>query len=61
MAEDPSTLLERIVEAFARGEEERGHELVAEAIEQHEMATEAVAAALGAGVEARYAAPAGRS
>ena len=47
-----SALLDRITEAFASGDEELGHTLVAEAIERHELPTEAVAAALSAGVEA---------
>ena len=52
MTEEASTLLERITSAFAAGDEPLGHRLVAEAIEQHEMPTEVVAAALTAGVEA---------
>lgn len=51
-------LLRRITEAFARGDEALGHELVADAIEGHEMRAEDVAAALSAGVEAFYAQPA---
>ncbi len=47
-----SALLDRITAAFAGGDEELGHALVAEAIERHELPTEAVAAALSAGVEA---------
>ena len=52
MVTDCSALLDRITEAFARGDEDLGHTLVAEAIERHELPTEAVAAALSAGVEA---------
>ena len=52
MVADFSALLDRITEAFAGGDEELGHALVAEAIERHELPTEAVAAALSAGVEA---------
>ena len=59
MIEDASTLLERITAAFAAGDEQLGHHLVAEAIERHEMPTEVVAAALSAGVEACGAVPAG--
>lgn len=59
MLDDPSTLLERITEAFARGDEELGHDLVAVAIERHEMPAEQVAAALSAGVEAHFAEPTG--
>ncbi len=47
-----SALLDRITEAFASGDEDLGHTLVAEAIERHELPTETVAAALSAGVEA---------
>ena len=50
--DDPSGLLERIADAFARGDETLGHDLVAEAIERHEMPADLVAAALSAGVEA---------
>ena len=59
LATDCSALLDRITEAFARGDEELGHELVAEAIERHELPTETVAAALSAGVEACGSAPTG--
>ncbi len=52
MGEEASKLLERIAEAFARGDEALGHELVAEAIERHEMPSEVVARALSAGLEA---------
>jgi methanogenic corrinoid protein MtbC1 len=45
-------LLEQITQAFADGDEDRGHELVAEAIERHEMPSEVVARALSAGLEA---------
>lgn len=54
MLDDPSTLLGRITDAFARGDEALGHELVAEAIERHEMSAQDVAAALSAGVEACF-------
>ncbi|MCC6174590.1 MAG: hypothetical protein IT305_04725 [Chloroflexi bacterium] len=52
MREELLDLLERITQAFARGDEDLGHELVAEAIERYEMPTDVVAAALSAGVEA---------
>ena len=52
MVTECSALLDRITEAFASGDEDLGHVLVAEAIERHEMPTEAVAAALSAGAEA---------
>ena len=51
--EETSTLLARIAEAFARGDEALGHDLIAEAIERYELPTEVVAAALCAGVEAQ--------
>ena len=54
-----SALLDRITEAFAHGDEELGHELVAEAIERHELPTDVVAAALSAGVEACASVPTG--
>ena len=59
MTEEASTLLDRITAAFAAGDEQLGHHLVAEAIERHEMPTEVVAAALSAGVEACGAVAAG--
>ena len=59
MTEQASILLDRITAAFAAGDETLGHRLVAEAIEQHELPTEVVAAALSAGVEASGPAPAG--
>ena len=59
MPDDASMLLERITEAFARGDEALGHQLVAEAIERYEMPTERVAAALSAGVEAQAVEPVG--
>jgi hypothetical protein len=54
-----TALLDRITEAFASGDEDLGHALVSEAIERHELPTEAVAAALCAGVEASEPAPIG--
>ena len=59
MTEEASTLLDRITAAFAAGDEQLGYQLVAEAIERHEMPTQVVAAALSAGVEACGAVPAG--
>ncbi len=53
MLNEASTLLQRITDAFARGDEVLGHELVAEAIERLELAAEVVAAALSAGLEAQ--------
>jgi methanogenic corrinoid protein MtbC1 len=49
---EQASLLEQITQAFADGDEDRGHELVAEAIERHEMPSEVVARALSAGLEA---------
>ena len=57
MVSECSALLDRITEAFASGDDDLGHALVAEAIERHELPTEAVAAALSAGVEACSAMP----
>ncbi len=59
MVTECTALLDRITEAFARGDEDLGHELVAEAIERHELPTEVVAAALSAGVEACLSVPVG--
>jgi hypothetical protein len=58
MFEDAATLLRRITDAFAQGDEGLGHELVAEAIERHELPAEDVAAALSVGVEVQFATPA---
>ena len=61
MSNDHASVLEAIRRAFARGDEELGHELIAEAIERHELPAEAVAAALSEGLEAwRPAEPVGR-
>jgi hypothetical protein len=49
---EQSSLLERIRQAFAAGDEDRGYDLVAEAIERLEMPSEVVARALSAGLEA---------
>lgn len=46
------SLLERIRQAFAAGDEDRGYDLVAEAVERLEMPSEVVARALCAGLEA---------
>ena len=52
MSDQQASMLEQIRRAFARGDEELGHELIAEAIERLEMPAEAVAAAMGEGLEA---------
>ena len=49
--DEQASLLERIRRAFAAGDEDRGYELVAEAIERLEMPSEIVAKALSAGLE----------
>jgi hypothetical protein len=49
---EQTSLLERIRQAFAAGEEDRGYDLMAEAIERLEMPSEVVAGALCAGLEA---------
>ncbi len=61
MPDEQAAVLAEIRQAFARGDEERGHELIAEAIERLEMPAETVAAALSDGLEAwRPAEVAGR-
>jgi hypothetical protein len=52
MVSDQASLLEQIRQAFADGDEERGHDLLAEAIERLEMPAEIVAHAMSAGLEA---------
>lgn len=49
---EQTSLLERIRLAFAAGDEDRGYDLMAEAIERLEMPSELVARALCAGLEA---------
>jgi hypothetical protein len=49
---EQASLLERIRQAFAAGDEDRGYDLIAEAIERLEMPSEVVAHALCAGLEA---------
>jgi hypothetical protein len=57
MVDEQSSLLEQIRRAFAAGDEDRGYELIAEAIEQFEMPTDIVARALSAGLEAWLPSP----
>ena len=52
MVDEQASLLEQIRGAFAAGDEDRGYELVAEAIERLEMPADVVARALSAGLEA---------
>jgi hypothetical protein len=52
MPDREAALLDEIRRAFARGDEDLGHELIAEAIERLEMPTEAVAAAVSDGLAA---------
>jgi len=52
MVDEQVSLLEQIRLAFANGDEERGYDLIAEAIERHEMPTEIVAGALSTGLAA---------
>ena len=52
MVDEQVFLLEQITQAFADGDEERGYELIAEAIERHEMPCDIVARALSTGLEA---------
>lgn len=59
MMDEQTSLLERITEAFAAGDEDGGYELLAEAIERLEMPSDIVARALSAGLEAWHPAPVG--
>lgn len=59
MGDEQALLLEEIRSAFAAGEEERGYELMAEAIERHEMSSDVVARALSAGLAAWGPVPVG--
>ena len=52
MSDQQASVLEEIRRAFARGDEELGHDLIADAIERLEMPAETVAAAMSAGLEA---------
>jgi hypothetical protein len=52
MVDEQTSVLEQISRAFAAGEEDRGYELIAEAIERLEMPSDIVARALSAGLEA---------
>ncbi len=52
MVSEQASLLEQIRRAFAEGDEDRGYDLVAEAIERLEMPSDIVARALSAGLEA---------
>jgi hypothetical protein len=52
MQDKQASMLDRITQAFAGGDEELGHDLIAEAIERLEMPSEDVAAAMSAGLEA---------
>ncbi|MCC7367756.1 MAG: hypothetical protein IT306_05005 [Chloroflexi bacterium] len=52
MLSEQTSLLDQITQAFAAGEEDRGYDLIAEAIERFEMPSEIVAGALCAGFEA---------
>jgi hypothetical protein len=59
MVDEQASLLEQIRQAFANGDEERGYDLMAEAIERHEMPSEIVARALSSGLAAWRPAPVG--
>ena len=52
LTDQRDSLLEQIWRAFSRGDEDLGHELIAQAIERHEMPAEVVARAMSAGLEA---------
>jgi hypothetical protein len=61
MVDKQASLLDEVRRAFARGDEDLGHELIAEAIERFEMPAETVAAAVSDGLAAwRPAEVAGR-
>jgi hypothetical protein len=59
MVDEQAAVLEQISRAFAAGDEDRGYELIAVAIERLEMPSDIVARALSAGVEAWRPAPVG--
>jgi hypothetical protein len=59
MGNEQMLLLEDIRAAFAAGDEERGYELIAVAIERHEMPSDVVARALSAGLAVCGSAPVG--
>lgn len=52
MVDERASLLEQIRQAFEAGDEERGYDLIADAIERLEMPTEIVARALSTGLAA---------
>ena len=52
MVDEQTSLLEQIRQAFAEGDEERGYDLIADAIERLEMPSEIVARALSTGLAA---------
>jgi len=52
MGDEQTLLLDAIRAAFAAGDEDHGYELMAKAIEQHEMPSDVVARALSAGLAA---------
>jgi hypothetical protein len=57
MVDERASLLEQIRQAFADGDEERGYDLVADAIERLEMPSEVVATALSTGLDAWHPTP----
>ena len=59
MGSEQASLLEQIRQAFADGDEDRGHDLIADAIERLEMPAEIVARAMSAGLEAWLPLPVG--
>jgi hypothetical protein len=59
MVDEQTSLLEQIRQAFADGDEERGYDLMAEAIERHEMPSDIVARALSSGLASWRPAPVG--
>jgi hypothetical protein len=57
MVDERASLLEQIRQAFADGDEERGYDLIADAIERLEMPSDVVARALSTGLAAWRPAP----
>ena len=57
MVDERASLLEQISQAFADGDEERGYDLIADAIERLEMPSDVVARALSTGLAAWRPAP----
>lgn len=59
MGDERARLLEQIRATFAAGDEDRGYDLMAEAIERYEMPSDVVARAVSAGLAAWGPTPVG--